>query len=138
MLLLLALMGKPSVSISASGVVSWCGCRRLRWATMVLLLLSSSPVLEGTTFRLTRCERRGFIVRLPAAALGDNGAAAGTDGEPSVSISASDVVSCAAAACVSIRRAMLLLLALMGKPSVSISASDVPVAAAGACVSIGR
>ena len=34
-----------------------------------------------TAFLLKRCERRGFIVRLPAAALGDNGAAAGTDGE---------------------------------------------------------
>ena len=73
----------------------------------VLLLLSSSPVLEAHTFRLTRCERRACLVRLP-----EHAAHTAT---------------------------MLLLLALMGLPSVqSLRAAWFPVAAAGACGSIGR
>ena len=39
---------------------------------------------QGRSIRVSSgnlADRRGFIVRLPAAALGDNGAAAGTDGE---------------------------------------------------------
>ena len=44
------------------------------------VLVSSA---RGAAFRLTRCERRACLVRLPvhAAAYGDDDAAAGTDGE---------------------------------------------------------
>ena len=46
MLLLLALMGKPSVSISASDVVSCCGCRSMREHRAMMLLQQGLQEME--------------------------------------------------------------------------------------------